>query len=55
MTTDNNMFDLENLNGKVNNGKTIQVSVDNNIGNIPVNKYLSRGQVDDLVRRNPAI
>ena len=43
------------LDGKVNDGKTIQVGVDNNIGNIPVNKYLSRGQVDDLVSRNPAI
>ncbi len=55
MTTDDNVLDLEDFHGEVNNRKTIQVGVDHDIGNITVDKYLTRWQVDNLVGRNPAV
>ena len=55
VAADDNMFDLENLNSKLNDRKTIQVGVHHDIGDISMNKHLTRRQIDNLVCRNPAV
>ena len=42
MAADNNMLNFKHLNSIVNDGKTIQIGMHNNIGNITVNKHLTR-------------
>lgn len=42
MPTDNNVLDLERLDGKLNHGQTIQVHVIDDIRDISVNKHFSR-------------
>jgi len=49
MAADNNVLHLERFNSKLYDRKTIQVSMNNNIGDIAMNKDFARWQVYDLI------
>jgi hypothetical protein len=55
MAADNDVADLENIDGKLDHGQTIQVRMHHQIGHIPVNKQFAGQKPYDLVRRNPAV
>ena len=55
VAADNDMLHLQHLHGILNNGEAVGIVVDDNVGNIAVEKELSRREVEDLTGRNPAI
>lgn len=55
VTTNYNMLYFKDLNRELNYRKAIQICMYDNIGNITMNKYLSRLQIGNLVGRNSAI
>jgi hypothetical protein len=46
---------LEHLYCKLNNRQTVQVCVDNQVGNISVDEKLTRQKADDLIGRDAAV
>jgi hypothetical protein len=55
MANDHDVFNLQYLNGKLHDGKAVEIGMDHDIGHISVNEEFSRGQPHDLVGRNPAV
>ncbi len=55
VATDNHVLNFELVNGEINNGHTIEVSLQDNIGNIAMHEHLTGHQAGDLIRRNAAI
>ncbi len=55
MSADNNMLDLEYLNGKLDYGETIQVGMHNHVGNIAMNKDFAGRQTTNHIGGNPAV
>ena len=55
MTADDDVLNFNYVHRKLYDGKTIQVRVHNNIGNIAMNKYFARWQVYDLVGWHSAV
>ena len=46
---------LQDIDGKLNHGKTIQVGVKNQIGDIAMDKQFPWEQVNNFIRRHPAV
>jgi hypothetical protein len=55
MTTNDYVFDFEDGNREFNYAQTIEIGMDNNVGNISVNKNLTGHQAHDLIRRDATI
>ena len=55
MAHDDDLPDIEDIDGVLDDRQAIQVGVDYHIGHIAVNKQLSRHEPDDFVGGNPAV
>lgn len=55
MTTNDDVLHLQHFNGILYYGKTIQIRVDDHIGNIAMNKYRTGRKIDDLICRHAAV
>ena len=55
MTDDHDMFHVEHIDGILNDGKTIQICMNDNVCNISVNEHFSRIKRDNFVCRNTAV
>jgi hypothetical protein len=55
MTADNDILHLEDIDGKLHDRKTIEVSMDDDIGHVAVDKYLSRSESEKLFSRDAAV
>ena len=52
---DEDMFHLQMIDGELNDGHAIQVAVDDDVGDVAMDKEFARGQADDLIRWDAAI
>ena len=55
MAADDDVFDLEDVHGELQHGKTIEVGVYDDVGDVAMDEQLAGHQVDDFVRRHPAV
>src|SRR6266481_1868344 len=55
MATNNNVFDLQNIDGELQHGEAVEIAMRNNIGQIPMNKHFPRQEADDLIGGHAAI
>jgi len=55
MATHNDMADLEQLDRELHDRQTIQIGVNNDVGDVAVDEQLSRLEPDDLICRHPTV
>src|SRR5215210_4521056 len=55
MTADNDVADLQNSDRKLHDGETIQVRVNDQVGDVPMHEELARQKSHDLVRRHATV
>ncbi len=55
MSANDNMFNLKNINGKLNYRKTIHIGMNNKIGDVSVNEHFARQKSDAVGRRDAAV
>ena len=51
----NNMLDLKYRGGKFDHTKTVKVTVNDDVGNVSMDKHFTRCHTDDLIRRHPTV
>src|SRR4051812_8021499 len=54
VAADDDMLDLQHLDSELQNRKTVEIGVDDYVGDVPMNEQLARRQADDFIRRHPA-
>jgi hypothetical protein len=55
MTADDDMLHLQDIDGKLHNRETIEIGMDDDVGDVPVNKKLAGGKSHEFLRRYPAV
>jgi hypothetical protein len=55
MATHNDVPDLEQLDRELHDRQTIQIGVNNDVGDVAVDEQLSRLESDDLICRHPTV
>src|SRR5687768_17646272 len=55
MPAHDDVLDLEDVDGVLQDRETVQVGMHDNVGDVAVHEELARHQPDDLVRRYPAV
>lgn len=55
MPADNDVFHPQHVDGKLHHRQTIQIRMDDEIGNIAMDEQLSRHQADDLIGGHPTV
>jgi len=55
MSADDDVLDPEHLHGILQHRETIQIGMDHDVGDVPVDEQLPGEQPDDLVGGNPAV
>ena len=55
VTTDDNVFDLEDIDGKLQHRQTVEVGVSDDVSNVAVNEQLTGAKVEYPTRRNSRV
>jgi hypothetical protein len=52
---DDDVAHLQNIHGELHGGQAVQVGMNDEIGDVPVNEQLAGQQTDNLISRHPAV
>lgn len=55
VTTDDNVLHLEHIHRKLDDRQAVEIGMDDDIGDIAMNKDFTRPEIDDLIRRDAAV
>ena len=55
MSADDDVFDLQHIHGELHDGQTVQIGVDDEIGDVAMDKQFAGQQPDDFIRGHAAV